>query len=70
MDEKLPFRNIVIACSFCWQLLDASVVEFQTLKHLTALLPGFHLGFFVWGEEFLGILDHTHFCRYFVLACY
>ena len=49
MDEKLPFRNIVIACSFCWQLLDESVVEFQTLKHLTALLPGFHLGFFVWG---------------------
>ena len=22
------------------------------------------------GEELLGILDHTHFCRYFVLACY
>ena len=31
---------------------------------------GFHLGFFVRGEELLGILDHTHFCRYCMLLYY
>ena len=34
---------------------------------------GSHLGFFVWGgggEVLLGILDHTHFCRYCMLLIY